>query len=600
MERFQRIVNSPDDEYLLRPPVELLDFAEKLGRDPRIPKKAIGRHITSLWRTSFEAKRHHNRQTTESLAASAPEREIMARPAHYPTWWGIGSIPFPSDVGKRWMMDFNTTVCYSSLSIPRPFDPHFHGAIDPSQPGFGFQYLGASAWPGRFDITSRRGGGPRGGFSFTTGPTEGNYPSTVLPSPTFDLGRLGFTNGGWNPEGLQYNQRPKTMRLTGLRNTWPHRVFFARSRQVMFRNVYGPISTTEATPRAANVVLNGSTALEGILGISMSQDFNAPRIADITISNIAGRRSGMFRVGDTIQIYAAPRSWANPPLIFTGFIRDIKESNSEVVITAPDSLGYLALEPVLTNPTYFQSDASEVIRDVVANSSYKPPLGRIKSSTNVFLPSGMKFEGKTRLDSIQTVLGVINETLNTFRINSDNQGRIQFMQLPELDDSSIQPFIAGRMPRTSTPQDLYPTSIVREEGQTEFYNVVTVTNQDDTIRVQVPQNTDADFPIRPVHRVFKEKSITTTDQARLIARQLLAQQGRERTRWTVEALPERFDMQCGDIVEFASADGGLAGRQMIFNMQWSLTPGGSTLSLTVGRPNISILASIRYANSLSI
>ena len=32
----------------------------------------------------------------------------------------------------------------------------------------------------------------------------------VLPQPTFNLGELGFSNGGWNPEGLQYTNRPQT------------------------------------------------------------------------------------------------------------------------------------------------------------------------------------------------------------------------------------------------------------------------------------------------------------------------------------------------------------------------------------------------------
>ncbi len=270
------------------------------------------------------------------------------------------------------------------------------------------------------------------------------------------------------------------------------------------------------------------------------------------------------------------------------------------MLTAPDSLGYLGLEPVSSNPTFFQSDASAVIRDIVANSSYKPPLGRITANTNVFLPSGMKFAGKTRLASVQLVLGVINETPNLFRINADAQGRIQLMKLPDLDDPDIQPYIAGRMPRTSTPQDFYPTNIERVEGQSEFYNVVTVTNDDETVSVQVPAIGDADYPLRPVHRIIKEKAVATADQARLIGRQLLAQQGREKTKWTIEALPERFDIQTGDIVEFASSDAGLAGRHMVFNISWSLSPAGSSLKMTVGRPEISLLASIRYANSLSI
>ena len=390
------------------------------------------------------------------------------------------------------------------------------------------------------------------------------------------------------------------MKLSGLRNGWPHRVFFARSRQVMFRNVYGPIATDEATPRAPSVVLNGSTPVAGVLTIGLSQDFNAPAIVTISISNIAGRRSGKFRVGDTVQVYAAPRTWANPPLIFTGFIRDIKETSSEIQITAPDTLGYLGLEPLITSPNVFQNDAAEIIRDIVANSTYKPPLGRITAKTDVFIPSGMKFEGKTRLAALQLVLGVVNETPNLFRINADKQGRIQLIRLPELDSASVSPYVAGRMPRNNIPQDIYPTSIERDEGQTEFFNVVTVTNSDETIRVQVPENSAADYPIRPVHRVIKEKAVQSKDQARLIGRQLLNQQGREKTRWTVACLPERFDIQCGDIIDFASSEGGLAGRQMVFNISWSISPAGSSMKITVGRPDISLVASLRYTNSLSI
>ena len=606
-ERYTRIVRHPaDDELVLKPPAELLEYAEGLGSDPRVPASAIGRHISSLWRDAHSALKAHRISETPPQAATIAEREIMARPQHYPTDWGIGAIPFPSDLpqnGGTWMQDYTTTVCYTSLSVPRPFDPHLHGdmsATSPPQPGFGFQYLSNSAWFDRFDITARRGGGPRGGFAFTTGPTEGNYPSTVLPSPTFDLGRLGYSNGGWNPEGLQYNQRPKTMRLTSLRNTWPHKVYFVRSRQVMFRNVYGAMSETEATPRAPSVVLNGSTPVHGILEIKCKKAFNTPTVADIEVSNVAGRRSGMFKVSDTIQIYAAPRHWATPPLVMTGFIRDIEEGDSSITLTVTDSLGYLGLEPILTTPTFFQSDAASVVRDIIANSSYVPPLGRIIGDTNVFLPSGMKFVGKTRLAAVQLILSVCNDTPNLFRINTDAQGRIQLMKLPEIDDTTVQPYIAGRMPRNDIPQDLYPTSIKRQEGDTEFFNVVTIKNDNIDLTVQIPADGDPDYPSRPIHRVFNEDAAQDAPQARLIGRQMLAQQGRDKVRWEVEAIPERFDLEAGDIVQFASLEGGLAGRQMIFNLSWSYSPSGSSMNLTVGKPTINLLSAIRYAAGLSI
>ncbi len=224
----------------------------------------------------------------------------------------------------------------------------------------------------------------------------------------------------------------------------------------------------------------------------------------------------------------------------------------------------------------------------------------MQTQTNVFLPSGMKVEGKTRLDSIQQIMSVINETPNLFRISSDMQGRIALEKLPNLENSEVTPFVAGRMPRTSTPQDLYPISIERDEGATEFFNVVTITNTDETLKVQVPETSAADYPLRPIHRVVKEKNITTADQARLIGRQMLVQQGRENTRWEIEALPERFDIRCGDIVEFASSEAGLAGRQMVFNMSWTISPDSTRIKLTVGKPQVSLLASLRYASNLSI
>ena len=168
-----------------------------------------------------------------------------------------------------------------------------------------------------------RGGGSRGGFAFTTTPFSNNQPSSVQDGGLeFGLGDLGFTNGGWNPEGLKYQFRPKSLRLGGLRNGWRHRVFFARSRQVMYRNVYGEISEDDGIPNCPMVVVNGLGLLKGITSISCSEGLNTPRSMNITISSIQGRREGVVNIGDTVQVYLSPNNWANPPLIYTGYVSD--------------------------------------------------------------------------------------------------------------------------------------------------------------------------------------------------------------------------------------------------------------------------------------
>ena len=358
-ERYSRIVRAPvDDPMIITPPKVLLDEAERLGQDPRKPRTAIARFVATTW---AESRKESIRRGIDVpvLDARADEKELMERPAHFPSDFGLGLIPFPNEVGG-WVPDKTVTTCYTSLSTPQPFDPHLHGDHTPSTVGFGYHSSGKSSFPDRYDVVSRRGGGPRGGFAFTTGPTEGNYPQTILPSPTFNLGVLGFSDGGFNPEGLQYTNRPRSMRLTGLRNGWPHRAFFVRSRQVMFRNVYGPISTDEATPQAPTVVLNGSKPLRGVLGISATHQLNAPRQLSVAISSVCGRRASVAKIGDTVQVYATPRRWANPPLIFTGFVSDIEETTDQITLTCLDSLGFLSIETILIENIVVKGDAASI------------------------------------------------------------------------------------------------------------------------------------------------------------------------------------------------------------------------------------------------
>jgi len=601
-ERFVRIVRAPeDDPFIIRPPQRLLDEAERLGQDPRRPRTAVARWVSSAWAESRREAIRRGPDAPEPLDARPSEKELMERPAHYPSDFGLGLIPFPDDIGG-WVLDKTETTCYTSLSTPRPFDPHLHASGTPLTPGWGYGYHGSSPFPDRYDVVNRRGGGPRGGFAFTTGPTEGNYPSTILPSPTFDLGVLGFSDGGWNPEGLAYTNRPRRMRLTGLRNGWPHRVFFVRSRQVFFRNLYGPIASDEATPQAPLVVINGTRPIHGLLGVTSSETMNAPRRITVRVSSVVGRRSGVARVGDTVQVFMAPRRWANPPLVFTGFVSDVQETASDVVLTCLDPLGFLANETLTDETVVTRGDAAAVIKNVIAGSAYAPPIGRISAESLVTVPAGMRLKGKTRLAAVQTALGFINIQPKPMVLYADASGYIHLRSLPEVDDSNLTPLVAGRLPRTAVPQDLYPTRIERNTGDLDFFNVVVVkstTLDNEPIEVVYPDPDSASFPSRPVHRVVTETSVTDESQAVAFARLMLANQGRTSDRYIVECLPERFDIRPGDVVEFASS-AGLAGRHRVFDVSWEFSPDGPRMTLSVGRQAPNLVATLRYAAGVSL
>lgn len=595
-ERFQRIVRTQDDEFIITPPKVLLDEAERLGQDPRRPRTAVARWASSHW---AESRREVIRRSEGdiSLDAAPADKELMERPQHYPSDFGLSLIPFPNEVGG-WVLDKTVTTCYTSLSTPRPFDPHLHSSTLPDTVGFGYHYQGGSPFMDKYDIIHRRGGGPRGGFSFTTGPTEGNYPQTILPSPTFNLGELGFSDGGWNPEGLQYTNRPRQMRLSGLRNSWPHRVFFVRSRQVFFRNLYGPIAVDEATPRAPSVVLNGSQSIHGVLSISSSHKLNTPQVMTIKISSVAGRRAGIGAIGDTVQVFTAPRQWANPPLVFTGYISDIEETGNDVTLTCLDTLGFLTNETLLENPSIV-GDASSVIKSIIAKSSYSPPLGRISTRSRVVVPTGLDLKGKTRLAAVQSVLGLINNTPRPMVIYSDEKGYIHLREMREVDDSTVYPLVAGRLPRTDQPQDFYPTTVERVSGDLDVFNVVTVVNETAGVNVTVPSPTQADFPQRPVHRVVHESTVQDDRQAEMFAGLMLQNIGRTRESYTVEGIPERFDIMAGDVMEFATA-AGIAGRHRVFSVSWTLSPAGATMMLNVGRQSPNLVSTLRFANEVSL
>ena len=597
VERFHRLVRSGGDELVITPPKGLMDEIERLGQDPRRPRTAIARWASQVW------LEHAREAELESggftLDASHSEKELMFKPAHYPPDWGLDLIPFPKDLGGAWTRDRMASLCYTSLTTPRPFDPHLHGTVAKGALGFGYHYQGGTGFPDQQDIITRRGGGPRGGFSMTTGPTEGAYPTSVLPQPTFNLGRLGYSDGGWNPEGLQWTNRPKRMRLGGLRNGWAHKVFFARSRRVMFRNLYGPLARDEATPQAPTVVINGLNDLHGITSVSMNQSFNAPTEVNIELNNPSGKRTGWIRRGDTVQIFASPRTWATPPLVFTGFVSEVHESSSDISFKCLDALGYLGLEVVKKDTTYFQTDAATVIKDLVANSIYAPPVGRMANQSFVVLPAGLEFAGETRLSAIQAILNIINSTPTLNQIYCSPDGYINLRRLREVDDATIIPLIGGQFPRTDKPQDFYPTAIERESGQTTGFNVIVVSNSERGISVSIPAQTSNRYPAIPVEKRIEDESITNEVQAKLVGEYFLNTQSLNRTKWIVEGIPERFDIKVGDVIEFQSSEGSLAGRHRIFNISWSLSPSGKTMTMTIGRQGADLLSTLKYALGVS-
>ena len=598
IERFHRLVRGGvNDRLVVNMPQGILDEIEQMGSDPRRPKTAIARWASQIWLEH----QHENIRSDEGVAldASHVEKELMERPSHYPLVWGLDLIPFPDDVGG-WSLDKTNTLCYTSLNTPRPFDPHLatlkqnEGAL-----GWGYHYQSSSGMNETHDITTRRGGGPRGGFGFTTGPTEGAYPQAVLPQPTFNLGRIGFSNGGWNPEGLQWTNRPKQMKLSGLRNGWPHRVIFARSRQVLFRNLYGDMDVVEATPKAPIVVLNGLTNVHGVIELNMTKSFNSPTELEITINNPNGRRTGLFKRGDTIQIYAAPRTWATPPLLFTGFVSEIEESSTEINVFCLDSLGLLGLEVIKAEQNYFKADALTILKDIVANSVYAPPIGRIKNESNITLPQGLKFKGQTRLSAVQTILNIINSTPNKYQIYTTADGYIALRKLREVNDPANPAFTAGTIPRTAAPQDFYPTAIERVSGDKTGFNVVVVQNDELNISITVPAVGSARFPAIPIEKVVNDKSIVDEQQARMVGEYFLNTQGSNNTRWIVEGQPERFDFEVGDVMEFASSEGNLSGRQRIFDIKWNLSVGTSSMQMNVGRQAPDVISALQFALGIS-
>lgn len=589
------------EEGVLIPPARVKEFYEQAGQDPRIPKKAIGRLASTHYREAVESSWQSSNTNWALSLGWADEVESAYRPSHYPSTWGLSRIPRADELPWRsWDLDYTRTWCYTSLNIPRPFDPHVNGLTSSTNEGFGYLYRLGSSWMDRFDIIGRRGGGNRGGFAMTTGPTEGSYPTSILPTPTFDLGRLGYSNGGWQPEGLQYTNRPRRMRLTGLRNGHAHRVYFARSRKVMHRNVYGPISTTEATPRAPMVVVNGLHSMRGIMRISCSKKLNAPTEIQIEVSNPRGTRSGKYKQYDTIQVSISPQLSERPPLIFTGFISSVRESET-ILIKCLDALGYLTLEPLLANVVSNKVDAAQVIRTIVSQSTYPLTVSRMVSQSRVVMPSNVDLTNKSKLESVLTVLDYINNSPRQLSISADAYGNISLVVLDDPED--VQgPLIGGRsdLPlngatNLSKTRDFWVSRASLAQGTDDTFNVATVRNENKGISATYPATTSSDYPTNPIHRVFDEQSVLSNEVAEFFAQQYVKMQNLGE-RFVVVGKPERFDIDAGDVMEFFVFDGApMVGKKRIYGLNWEWTPASVRMEMVVGRPSPSLIASLRFA-----
>ena len=344
-----------------------------------------------------------------------------------------------------------------------------------------------------------------------------------------------------------------------------------------------------------------SLTMTGIRAIAVRHSFNAPSVATVSINNTAGFNQDKVRRGHELRIVAYPTvrdtNTGSNYFCFRGKITEVDANSSTFNITAQDHLGLLGNEILTTNPTTIatKTDAASIIKQIVAESNYDIDIDQMIGETRVQMSPGLDLTGKTRLSAIQYIMGQLNVTPVRYRIYGKQKSlNIALERLPDIDDTTYTPYIAGRIPRTTAPLDFYPTMIDRIEDDSDLINLVTVRNTDAGILVSEP----ATVPSNPIQRLYDEPSITDETQASLFARQILNQQGRSKIRWIVEGLPDRFDFKVGDIMEFASREGGLSGRQMIFDISYRISPAGSSMKLEVGRQSADLVTAIRFASSL--
>ena len=157
-------------------------------------------------------------------------------------------------------------------------------------------------------------------------------------------------------------------------------------------------------------------------------------------------------------------------------------------------------------------------------------------------------------------------------------------------------YIGGRFPAVGQSYDFRPTFVDRIEGDLDFFNTVTVSNSSRDIRVTEPTTAVGE----PVQIFVEEASVTDTSQARLWARQYLNGRGSRKVQWAVECNPNNFYALPGDVAVFYEVEGGLAGRQLIYDTIMDLDTDGAILSLTIGQPAPDIVSTLRLAAGVSI
>jgi len=346
-----------------------------------------------------------------------------------------------------------------------------------------------------------------------------------------------------------------------------------------------------------------STLLTGIKSFTYTQSLNAPSTVIITLNNIGGIRNDVTDRQFKIKIDAiAPKmewSSANPVnWIFFGRVTSIELTPTDCIITASDSLNLLSYEVLSTNPTSLTNgeDSASIIKEIIGGSSYSIGLEKIIGETKIKMSSGLNLVGKTRLSAIQTILSQLNVSPKKFRFfaTRDAEG-VAMEELPDPFDSTAFSYIAGRVPYTTAPLDFYPSMIDRVEDNEDIINMVTVQNDELGISVTLPTTP----PSNVIQKLYTDTTITDESQARLFANQILKQQGMSRMKWIVEGMPSTFDMTTGELVEFQSKEGGLSGRQMIFNISFSFSPSNNFCRMTVGRQNADLLTTLQFANRLN-
>ena len=346
------------------------------------------------------------------------------------------------------------------------------------------------------------------------------------------------------------------------------------------------------------VTINGSTQQDGIISVRIKRAINAPAQLTLAVNSVRGSRAFEIKRGDTIKVQASPKLQTTIPTIFYGFVTEVDQSNNRMTVNALDTLGRLGQEYITTNPLAVADDVAGVISEIISGSSYSLSIDRIIGHTGINLPDNMNFVGKTRLAAIQMLLQILDNSPNSFLITADENGILMRKMFDPFTTGSGFPtaYIGGRFPVAGDSYDFRPTFVDRIEGDLDFFNTVTVSNASKDIRVTEPTTPVAN----PVEIFVEESSVTDESQARLWARQYLNNRGSRKVQWQVECNPNTFYALPGDVAVFYEVEGGLAGRQLIYDVLLDLDASDAILSLTIGQPAPDIVSTLRLAAGVSV